>query len=102
MHGPSVPGEDITTTSKLKLSNQKLRTRLCRLRKKQAKKLGNSNTKKNVIKLVSQYVSGPALQFIKTQIHLSGRKNQGNRWSDEFKALALSLYHSSPKCYRML
>ena len=33
---------------------------------------------------------------------MSGRKKQGYRWSASDKALAISLYTSSPKCYRLM
>ena len=47
--------------------------------------------------------SGPRLQFIMSQIRASTAKTvRGLRWKCADKALALSLYHSSPKAYRLL
>ena len=37
-----------------------------------------------------------------SQIHASQRKSRGLRWTNEDKALALSLLHSSPKTFRLL
>ena len=33
---------------------------------------------------------------------LSGKKAKGHRYSEHIKMLALSLYHTNPKCYKML
>ncbi len=40
--------------------------------------------------------------FIAFQISAAGWNKRGVRYTDEFKALALSFYHTSPKCYYML
>ena len=37
-----------------------------------------------------------------SQLQLSGKPKYGNRYSNEDKAFALSLFHTSPKCYRLL
>ena len=47
-------------------------------------------------------MKGPAPDVIKTHIIMSNRKKQGFRWNAINKALALSLYHTSPKCYPLL
>ena len=70
------------------------------MNKKAAQK--KATTKDDAIAAISQFVSGTALELLKTQIMLSGRKRQGHRYSEEFKMFAMSLYHASPKCYKML
>lgn len=82
---------------KLKLNNQKLK----RLQAKM-KKMECDSSKKKCVELLSRHLTGPALQFVTTQVMLSNRKVMGLRWLAKDKALALSLYHASPKCYRVL
>ena len=41
-------------------------------------------------------------KLIKSQIINLKKKKRGRRWSDEEKTLALSLYHSSRHCYKLL
>lgn len=41
-------------------------------------------------------------KFISTQIRLVHTKSRGARWSEEDKICALSLYHASPACYKIL
>ena len=56
-----------------------------------------------IIKGLSAYLpAGPTLDFILCQIRVSRKKNKGQRWTAKDKSLALSLYHSSPKTYRLL
>ena len=54
------------------------------------------------IETVSQYLQGPALDFFKTQISASKVKFQGYKWSEKDKSFALTLFHSSPKTYKLL
>ena len=70
------------------------------MNKKAAQK--KATTKADAIAAISQFVSGTALELLKTQIMLSGRNRQEHRYSEEFKMFAMSLYHASPKCYKML
>ena len=51
---------------------------------------------------LSQFVSGNALEFIMTQIKLSGKTKHSYRWSPKNKSLAMSIFHASPKAYRIL
>ena len=43
-----------------------------------------------------------AFEQIKSKINICGCQTTGHRYSDDQKMFALSLYHASPKCYRML
>jgi hypothetical protein len=52
--------------------------------------------------MLAEHLSGTALKFVSTQVLMAGRKGQGRRWSLDDKSLALSLYHASPKSYRLL
>lgn len=58
--------------------------------------------RRRCVRMLSKYVSGPAFSFIASQIRLSGRAARGRRWDSDEKATALSLFHASPKCYRLL
>ena len=40
--------------------------------------------------------------FFRSQMFQLTRKKQGRRWSDADKQMAITLYHTSPKCYRIL
>ena len=42
------------------------------------------------------------VKFIAQQINLNKKKNKGQRYSNEMKSFALSLYHISGKAYRMV
>ena len=59
-------------------------------------------TKEEAVTAISQFVSYTALELLKTQLMLAGRKRQGHRYSEEYKMFAMSLYHVSPKCYKLL
>ena len=59
-------------------------------------------TKQRCIKMVSKYLSGPSHKLVSTQIQMTGHSTCGCRWSAGDKALALSLFHASPKCYSLL
>ena len=51
---------------------------------------------------LSEFLSGPTLDFVMCQIRVSTVKKRDQRWSHKDKALALSLLHSNPRTYRML
>lgn len=55
-----------------------------------------------MVDALKAFFTGATLAFITEQIKLSGRKRQGMRWTEEMKAVALTLYHQSPKCYKLL
>ena len=80
---------------------QKLNTRVHRLRKKldqqkETPDVPKSRTRDQLIKDLSQFLSGPTLDFVVSQVRVANVKNKGQRWSPKDKALALSLLHSSP------
>ena len=83
---------------------QTLRTQLYRANKKSDQLKPDSRTKKvqKAIDLVSELFDGSLRDFFVTQLKLSGRAKKGNRYSNDDKAFALSLFHTSPKCYRLL
>ena len=87
---------------RLSVCNQRYRTRLSRLRRQSKCQSAQRPSKAKVIEMVSHHVSGGTLDFIKAQIMLSGRAAKGHRYSHKYKMFALTLYHASPKCYKML
>ena len=81
---------------------QKLRTRLCRLNSKY--KEGEKENKENRHKTNKEIniFTGKQLEFINMQFKRAGKSVKGNRFSENYKMFALSLWHCSPKCYRLL
>ena len=51
--------------------------------------------------VLSQYLSGTSLNFVLAQIKLSTTSKHGRRWTPKIKSLAINLFHSSPKTYRL-
>ena len=51
---------------------------------------------------LSDFLTGPQLEFTMSQLRSSLYKARGRRWTNASKAFALSLLHSSPKTYRLL
>lgn len=51
---------------------------------------------------LSHFMSAPALDFVCSQLRLFGRKKKGTRFTHNDKALALAIFHTSPKAYRLL
>ena len=47
-------------------------------------------------------LKGPALDFFKNQLKLSGVPKKGRRYPLTQRSLALALYFKSPRCYRFL
>ena len=60
-----------------------------------------SQRRKAVEKELADFLSGPALQFVLTQLY-NVTKKIGHRWTENDKSLALSIFHASPKVYRIL
>lgn len=58
--------------------------------------------KQRLLSELDELLPPSTMEFIRTQIRLSGRKKRGNRWTPAEKSLALSLLHTSPKAYKML
>ena len=103
----------------LMTSKQRLKTQVCRLRRKLKmeqktpcrsspvdNKLQDKKRKsKKVDRLcngLADILSGPALDFVVCQVQQAKRKKHGLRWNCKDKALALSLFHSSPRTYKLL
>ena len=51
---------------------------------------------------MKKVLSGPALDFVINQIKMAGYRKRGQRCAGKIKPLSLTLYHQSPKCYKML
>ena len=67
---------------------------------KPSRKISEKLKKQKPISELSEYLSGPALDFVASRIYLGKKKRM--RWSEKDKRIALSLYHTSPKAYRWL
>ena len=89
---------------KEKLKNQKLRTRISRLktRNMKLKPTMKSDSVQRSVNSVSTLLIGETKEFFETQVKLHSKAQKGRRYSAKEKAFALSIYHSSPKCYRLL
>ncbi|ELU14097.1 hypothetical protein CAPTEDRAFT_191575 [Capitella teleta] len=94
------PGPAPLTAEKKAVNRQ--RVSVSRLKKKLAKMNADAILQKDVLVALDKFLGGPSLPFVKMQIRINGRKRKGHRWSDNMKALALALYHHSPKCLRLL
>ncbi len=51
---------------------------------------------------VQRLLPAKAYAFVSIQLRMSQRMCQGYRWTTQDKAFFLSLWHASPKCYRLL
>ena len=79
---------------RLKLSNQRLRTKVGGLKKKlcqPSKQRSQAKEIKEATDVISRHLHEPALTFFQTQVKLSSRKRLGYRWTDSDKSFALSL-----------
>lgn len=65
-----------------------------------SKKISEKRKKEAFISQLSEYLSGPALEFVSTRVHMGQKKNKW--WSARDKSVALSLFHASPKAYRLI
>jgi len=73
------------------------------LRKKSTKLVGTTKLSiKDLTNDLKDYLSGPTLESVSCQIRVGKVKNKGQRSTAHDKAIALSLYHSSPKTCRLL
>jgi hypothetical protein len=61
-----------------------------------------SNEKDNVLRMVSRYVQGTALEIIGCQIENHGREAQGRRFTDVMKLFSLALEAQGPQAYKFL
>ena len=88
-----------------KSKNQTLRTKLCRLKKKLFivdKKQTKKQRLQEAIDSVSRVLTGGAKSFFESQVYMSNRSEKGRRYTHQDKAFALTVYRTSPKCYRLL
>lgn len=69
---------------------------------KKKKKLSTAQKKENLITELSAFLSGPALQFVFTQIRNWNKTALARRWGDDDKAFARTLFDSSQRTYRLL
>jgi len=54
------------------------------------------------VAMLSNFLSGLALDFVATQVRLANRSAMGRfRWTAKDKATALFLYYASPQAYRL-
>ena len=67
-----VPEPETPRKQKLKAANRRLRTKICRLAKKTSRQRKLWMTKEVAVTAISQFVSGTALELLKTQIMLAG------------------------------
>ena len=74
---------------------------------KEINKLQHTVTKTKSIKYIinelpTYIVNKKMLDFITTQLKMLNTKVKGRRWSDDNISTALSIFHASPKTYRLL
>ena len=67
---------------------------------KPRRKISEKRKKQKLISELTEYVSGPAIDFVASRVYL--RKKMRMRWSEKDKCVALCLYHTSPKAHRWL
>ncbi|CAM4574539.1 unnamed protein product [Leuciscus chuanchicus] len=83
----------------LKTQVSKLRSKVKQLRQTKVSRAGD---KERVMKELQHLLPAKAFAFVRTQLRMSRRKCHGYRWTTQDKAFFLSLWHASPKCYRLL
>ena len=103
------PATASPTKTKLRKKLNNYRLRVYRLKQKVRKLEMNegksTSTKKKIERIgesISEFVKGPKYDFIMSQIRNATVKSAGKRWTYRDKSFALSLYHSSPKTYKLL
>jgi len=105
------PENEMAKAENLKRKLSRVRNQLYRRKKKDCKEKISKKEKaakrqnasmQELERKLSEFFSGTTLEFLRTQLRLINRKRQGFRWKDTDKAFALSLFHASPKAYRIL
>ncbi len=87
----------------LKSQVSKLRAKVKQLQRPKVSKGQKELAKKElVMEELQRLLPAKAYAFVSTQLRMSQRKCQGYRWTTQDKAFFLSLWHASPKCYRLL
>ncbi len=104
---PKTSTKDSLIKKKLRHKLNNYRQKLFRLRKK----INKSNIRSTVAtnkkietigNAISEFVQGPQYDLIMSQLKNAKKHARGKRWTYKDKSLALSLFHSSPKTYRLL
>lgn len=105
---------ETTCSLRIRALKRKVRSqqsKLYRLRKKvktlnkdrgQEKARSKQKEKVELITQLARFLNGPALKFVTAQIRQGKKRPNGMRWKKDDKALALTLYRSSPRTYRLL
>ncbi|KAL0161347.1 hypothetical protein M9458_045072, partial [Cirrhinus mrigala] len=87
----------------LKSQVSKLRAKVKHLQRQKVSKGKKELTKKELMmKELQHLLPAKVYAFVSTQLQMSQRKCHGYTWTTEDKAFFLSLWHASPKCYRLL
>lgn len=104
-----IPAADTPRKKRLKANLRNERVRTCRLKKRMIaremvfnKNAGKIKTPDEIINAASNYLEKMPLAFFSSQIKMSQRKKKGERWTENDKLIALSIYYQSPKAYRFL
>ena len=63
---------------------------------------GKEARKEKALEEALQKLPANLANFVRMQIKLHGKKKQGRRYSPELKSLAISIFHTSGKAYRLL
>ena len=84
---------------KEKIKNQKLRTRISRLKARNLKLKPSMKPDRvqRAVNNVSTLLTGGTKEFFETQVQLHSKAQKGRRYTAKKKAFASSIYHSSPK-----
>ena len=91
--------EQVTT---LQQTVKNLKHELFKLKMKRNKTLSMKQRIDFVVSELKHFLPPACAEFIATQLSCVQRKKKGVRWGENDKATALSLFHSSPKAYRLL
>lgn len=68
----------------------------------QQSKLSRKQRKEFLIKELYDFLPKSTASFVETQLRVADKHKHGRRWTDSDKVLAITLYHSSHKAYRLL
>ena len=97
-----------STPRKLKRKLSQARTENCRLKKKLYAadhlllKVKQPIVLNELINAMSEYLTGPSLEFCIAQLKLTGLRKKLRRYSNSLKLFCLSLHYKSPNAYRFL
>ncbi len=87
----------------LKSQVSKLRAKVKQLQRPKVSKGQKELAEKELVtEELHRLLPAKAYAFVSTQLRMSQRKCQSYRWTTQDKSFFLSLWHASPKCYRLL